>query len=521
MNSFLLHKRTHLFVLIALIGFIHTNSFGADPGKKKLPNIVYILADDMGYGSVQYNNPKSTIPTPSIDRLAREGMNFTDAHSGSAVCTPTRYGLLTGRHSWRTGLKGGVLWAWFPPLIKKERLTVAEMLKEQGYKTAMIGKWHLGIDYLNNNGKTIAEENEFSDHNFVHCSQVTKVRLDVDWTNINFSEGIGGGPLDHGFDYYFGDEIPNMPPYVFFRNRELLGTPSQLKPTEMFGVAGPMVPGWKLENVMTEMTEEAVAYIDQQEDADQPFFLYFSLTSPHTPIAPSAEFLGKSGLNKYADWIMETDWAVGEVLKALDIAGLSDNTLLIFTTDNGTAGGKTLGELKSKGCDLTHQFRGLKRSLYEGGHHVPFVVRWPGITPAQSSCDECICLTDFMATAAALSGYSLPNNAAVDSYNILNLYKGGKRKVIPPVIHHSFDGGFALRDGDWKILFHLDRGGTEFKQELFNLKDDIKETTDLSERYPEIVANMSQQLKEIIENGRSTAGPRQTNYEDPEWVLPY
>jgi len=336
------------------------------------PNIIFILADDMGYGCVAANNPKNPIQTPALDRLAAEGMNFTDAHSDTSVCTPTRYGLLTGRYSWRSGLKGGVTWGFFPSLIEPEIVTAPEMLRSAGYDTGMIGKWHLGIDFTNKDGQTIAEEMGLDQSLFVHCSNAAAVNLNYDWRKLDFTQPIKGGPTDHGFDYYFGDEIPNMPPYVFYRDDKLLGIPSVPKPKEMFGIAGPMVPGWTLEAVMPAMVEDVEKYIEAHSATstssgqEKPFFLYFSLNSPHTPVAPSDEFLGKSGINKYADWIVQTDAAVGTVLDALDKHGIADNTLVIFSTDNGTAysepGAKALRDV------LDHQYRGSKRSLYEGGH---------------------------------------------------------------------------------------------------------------------------------------------------------
>ncbi|MDF7823539.1 arylsulfatase [Pontiellaceae bacterium B12227] len=483
------------------------------------PNIIFILADDMGYGSVQANNPKSPVPSPNLDRLISEGMNFTDAHSDSSVCTPTRYGLLTGRYSWRTGLKGGVLWRFFPSLIEPETVTVAQLLREQGYQTAMVGKWHLGIDFINKDGKTLAEERGIGQEHFVNCADFKAVDLGVNWKKFDFSKPYRGGPSDHGFDYFFGENLPNFPPYAFFENDRLTELPTVEKPKEMFGLPGPMVPGWKLEDVLPTLTEKAVQYVSEQAESEKPFFLYFALPSPHTPIAPSEEFVGKSGINEYADWMIETDWSVGQVLEALDKAGIADDTLVIFSTDNGTSyADKQARALRNQ---LDHQFKGAKRSIYEGGHRVPYIVRWPGVTPKGSTCDATICLNDFMATAAALTGAELKDHMAVDSNNILPLYQGKTRPEDPAVIHHDFDGGFAIRRGDWKLVFTLNRKTKTFTQELYNLTDDIKETKDLITQHPEVARELAELFKTQVKRGRSTPGPQQTNLEDPDWMLPF
>ncbi|MGZ0708881.1 sulfatase family protein [Coraliomargarita sp. W4R53] len=483
------------------------------------PNIIFILADDMGYGSVQANNPKSTIPTPNLDRLVAEGMNFTDAHSDSSVCTPSRYGLMTGRYSWRSGLKSGVTWAYFPALIEPEVITVAEVLRDAGYDTGMIGKWHLGIDFTNKNGETIAEELNLGQEVFVNCADFRTANLKYNWRNLDFTQPIKGGPVDHGFDYYFGDDLPNMPPYVFYRDNQIVEQPTVLKPNDMFGLPGPMTPGWTLEAVMPALAEDAERYIADKAQGDQPFFLYFSLNSPHTPIAPSDAFKGKSGLNLYADWMLQTDAAVGTILQALDEQGIAENTLVIFSTDNGTSyADEYAREFRSV---LDHQFKGTKRSIYEGGHRVPYIVRWPQQTPAGSVCEETICLNDLLATAAAIAGVELAPEAGPDSHNILPLYLGKARIDAPAVIHHDFDGGFAIRSGDWKLIFALDRANKEFSRELYNLNDDVKETQNVIASHPEIAAQLEQVFEQQVRAGRSTPGPQQANFDHPDWMLPF
>jgi arylsulfatase A-like enzyme len=492
--------------------------------KNSQPNVIFILADDMGYGSVAANNPECTIPTPALDRLVDEGMNFTDAHSGSSVCTPTRYALLTGRYAWRTGLKTGVIWAWYPALVEPDRLTVGKMLQQQGYRTAMVGKWHLGLNYTDKQGNNLAEREQFTERQLVYGGNrraAPAPRYNPSADTIDFTKPVGGGPVDCGFDSWFGVDLPNMPPYVFIKDRELQGIPSVPKPKGMFGVGGPMLPGWSLEAVLPRLADEAAAFVTAQAESDKPFFLYYALTSTHTPIAPSKEFQGKSGLNAYADWLMETDWAVAKVLDALDRSGQAENTLVIFSADNGPTEPKFQKDLIGKGCDLIHQFRGLKRSVYEGGHRVPYIVRWPGVIPPGSSCAEPVSLNDFMATMADLTGYNLPTNAAEDSFSILPLYKGEKRDVVPPLIHHGFWGSFAIRQGDWKMVFEYDAKKETFTRELYNMKNDVKETNDVIAQYPEVAAELNQLFEEKVENGRMTSGPQQKNMEDPDWILPF
>lgn len=503
--------------LLAIL--VHSGIVYAKPVGGSRPNIIFILADDMGYGCVSANNPQTPIKTPAIDRLAKEGMSFTDAHSDTSVCTPTRYGLLTGRYSWRSGLKSGVTWAFFPSLIEPERVTVAEMLRDAGYETGMVGKWHLGIDFTNKDGQTIAEEMNLGQSHFVNCADFSAVNLQYDWNRLDFTQPIKGGPTDHGFDYYFGDDLPNMPPYVFYRNDRLEGIPSVPKPKEMFGLPGPMVPGWKLSEVTPALVADAERYIEEKARQAKPFFLYFSLNSPHTPIVPSPAFAGKSGINLFADWIMETDAAVGAVLDSLDEQGIADNTIVIFSTDNGTSYSDPMAkELRTK---LDHQFRGTKRSLYEGGHRVPYFVRWPGVTPAGSSCDETIGLNDFMATIAPIAGVEMDPSMGPDSHNIGELLLGGKRKASPAVIHHDFNGGYAIRKGDWKLIFILDRKRKTFRRELYNLDSDIMESNNVIKDSPEIANELDQLFQRIVKEGRSTPGPRQSNFEDPAWILPF
>jgi len=328
-------------------------------------NVVVVLADDMGLASFHAENPASGLPTPQLDRLAAEGMSFTDAHSPSAVCSPTRYALLTGRYAWRTHLKAGIVNKWEGPLIADDRLTLADVARSAGLTSACIGKWHLGWRWPKQGGGTTAQPEE-----------------------IDYTQPIGGGALEAGFEHYFGDDVPNWPPYVWIEDDRALAVPEEtMREDDPNGVrAGPMTPGWSLEAVLPELTRRCVQFLRDRAEANEPFLLYFSMTSPHTPISPSEAFIGQSGVSRYADFLLETDWSVGQVLRALDQYGLSKDTLVIFTADNGTSPKADFATLAAGGVDLRAHWRGHKGDIWEGGHRVPFIVRWPGVV--SRSCGE-------------------------------------------------------------------------------------------------------------------------------------
>jgi arylsulfatase A-like enzyme len=444
------------------------------------PNIVIMLADDMGHGHVSCLNPKSKIQTPNIDRLAKQGITLVDAHSGSAVCSPTRYGILTGRYAWRTRLVRGVLGPYDPPLIDAGRLTTPGLLRQQGYHTACIGKWHLGWDWPREGNAT-----------------------------PDFTKPIAGGPTTRGFDYYFGTDVPNYPPYCFIENDRTVGLPTDLKAEKnLDGRPGPMLPGWKFDQILPQMLKKTLAHIEERAKKQQPFFLFFTFTSPHEPIAPSEPFRGKSGMNPLADFIIETDAAVGTVSEAIQRAGIADNTLFIFTADNGSSLYTGAQELRKMGHEPSAQWRGAKGSIYEGGHRIPFFARWPGKIAADSVSDKTICLTDFMATFAALTGATLPEPAAEDSCNILPLLLGqGNTLQRPAVIHQSVTGRLAIREGPWKLMLpgalvrenlttktNKKKAPTEGEpaaRALYNLSADPGEMNDVISLHPEIEKHLA------------------------------
>lgn len=478
-------------------------------GKDK-PNIVVILADDMGIDSVAALNEKCGIPTPHLDTLLAQGMHFSDAHSGSAVCSPTRYGVLTGRYSWRSRLKRGIVGQWQPPLIEEDRLTLPGMLKADGYHTACIGKWHLGWDWPKKGG-----------------GYTTQLK------DIDFSRATGGGPTTCGFDYYFGDDVPNWPPFVWIENRKTQGIPNKhlTFAKHYYSNAGIGVEGWSLEAVLPKITEGCVTYINAHAPKPEPFFLYFPMTSPHTPIAPSKAFQGKSGISAYADLLMQTDWCVGQVLKALEANGVADNTLVIFTTDNGTSPKCDFEQLRENNTDLQNHWRGMKADAFEGGHRVPFIVRWPGKIKAATKSDRTISLVDIMATCAEAAGITLPDTAAEDSVSLWSALKGEKVEgsLHEAVICHSAAGVFVVRKGKWKLQFSAGSGGWSQPSDkaaleqglpqwqLYDLHADPKETENQINRYPEVVTELTGILRGFIEKGRSTPGKPQQNHGAAVW----
>ncbi|MFT5129229.1 MAG: arylsulfatase A, partial [Rhodothermales bacterium] len=333
------------------------------------PNIIYILADDQGYGDVGAFNPESKIATPNLDRLAGDGMRFTDAHSSSSVCTPTRYSVLTGRYHWRTRLQSGVLGGFSKHLIAPERMTVASLLRENGYATACIGKWHLGMDWPLKAG------------GFANTGN-------ADGDTIDFAGRIVNGPIANGFDYFFGISASlDMPPYLYIENDRATAIPNEQMSR---GRKGPKHSDFTLEGVLPDVTAKTVEVIGQRAKKDKPFFIYMPLNAPHTPIVPVAEFAGKSGINRYADFVMQIDHSVGQVMAALDAHKIAENTLIIFTTDNGCSPAARIPELQAKGHEPSYIYRGHKADIFEGGHRVPFIARWPAKVAAGSSSDALV-----------------------------------------------------------------------------------------------------------------------------------
>ena len=494
-------KKLLTFSLLCLFAFQNVSI-----SAQEKPNVIFILADDLGYGDVSVLNPKSKIITPHIDKLAKSGMIFTDAHSPSSVCTPTRYGILTGQYGWRSNQKKGVSRQYDPPLIEKETYTVGKLFQENHYVTACIGKWHLGWDWPMRDGRMARDILSGFDASAEERLQVEK--------KINFSSRLENGPTTRGFDFYFGDDVPNYPPYAFIENDRIKTIPDRYKPDSMYGHLGMMSEIWSLENVMPSITKKAVDYIHEKAKLKESFFLYFALTSPHVPIAPSADFRGKSNAGAYGDFVLETDWAVGQIMKTLQAAGIENNTLVIFTSDNGSTGqnGTRMSGQMNAVLKLGHNphepFRGMKTDLWEGGHHVPFIASWPGVIKEGSIENRTICHTDFMATCADLLNKKIPSGQAIDSYSWMPLFTNKNQFQRPYTIHHSSEGFFAIRKDQWKLIMTGNSGGgliiskpeiidgIEAPIQLYNLAEDPAEQNNLYRKYPEKVNDLTKLLQE-------------------------
>lgn len=470
------------------------------------PNIIFILADDLGYGDVSSYNKQSKIKTLHIDKLASEGVMFTDAHTSSSVCTPTRYGILTGRYNWRSKLKFGVLHGYSKALIPKNRTTIAALLKTEGYKTASIGKWHLGWDWAN-----IAQGKEA----------------------VDFSKKIKNGPTTLGFDYWYGfNGSLDMAPYVWVENEMPTMVPHKI--TQNTGQAmwrkGLTSDDFDHEQVLPHITSKTVQFINENAKGSKPFFIYMPLPAPHTPILPTEEFKGKSGLdNPYGDFVLMVDWVIGEIKKSLEKQGIADNTMIVFTSDNGCSPKADFDQLATKEHDPSDVFRGHKADIFEGGHRVPFIVSWPKkIKPAISS--QLVCTTDFFATVTDVLNLNIDDSMAEDSYSFLSaLNLKSEAPVRESIVHHSVKGSFAYRKGDYKAIFCPGSGGWSFpkpnsieakklpKYQLYNLRNDIEEEYNLEAKESELLEKYRKELARIVLNGRSTPGENQKNDDSKKW----
>jgi arylsulfatase A len=496
---------TPILTFALLLGLSSISTAEESTVSPKKPNIIFILCDDLGYGDVHCLNPeRCKIATPSLDRLAAQGMTLADAHTTSAVCTPSRYGILTGRYNWRSKLQKGVLNGYSEPLIAADRLTVAGLLKQNGYTTAALGKWHLGMG----------------------------ISKDVHELNVT------DGPTTRGFDYFLGISASlDMAPFVMIENNRLTEAPTATKKWVREGPAGPT---FEAENVLPALTQKACEIIAKKQS---PFFIYLALPSPHTPLVPSKEWQGESTLGPYGDYVMETDWAVGQVLAQLDKSGVADNTLVLLTSDNGCApyvgvGDEQLQQLEAKGFKSTGEglqrykeleamghfssgiFRGHKADIWEGGHRVPFMVRWPGKIQAGATSGQLVSLVGFMATCADILQVKIPDNAAEDSVSLLPVLLGkATAPVQDAVVFHAIDGSFGIQQGNWKLELCSSSGGWGDPKpgskevqalppvQLYDLSKDIGEQINESANHPEIVERLTKLLEKYVADGRSTPGP--------------
>lgn len=483
------------------------------------PNILLILADDLGYGDVRCYNDQSKVATPNLDRLAREGMRFTDAHSPATVCTPTRYGLMTGQMPFRVPNGGTVFQgAGGPSLIAPGRLTLPALLKRQGYATAAVGKWHVGLTFRDAQGAAI------------HSGR----REDVQ--RIDFSRRIEGGPVDHGFEHFFGtaccpttdwlyafivgDRVP-VPPVAPLDKSKL-----PKHPYANDCRAGFIAPNFPMEEVDLVFLEKSREFLERhvRQSPGKPFFLFHSMQAVHLPSFAAPQFQGKSGAGPHGDFIHELDWIVGELMGTLEKLGVADSTLVIFTSDNGPEVASVVHMRRDHGHDGARPWRGIKRDHWEGGHRVPFIVRWPGRVQAGTTSDQLVSLTDVMATVAAITGAKLPRDAAEDSFNLLPVLEG---KAMAPVRPYLLTQGFgsartlAIRRGNWKYLDHTGSGGNRYDNhpelqrfalpdaapnapgQLYDLATDPGETNNLYLARPEIVRELRALLEATKQSGRS------------------
>ena len=498
-----------------------------------LPNIVFILADDMGYGDVGCYNYEAKIPTPNMDRVAREGMRFTDAHSCSAVCTPSRYGILTGRNCWRTALRSNVFYGYEPPLIERNRLTVASVLKSAGYRTACVGKWHIGLGYS-------AKKGEFLDFN---CG--------LPWANakkefeekVDFDSPIEGGPVNLGFDWFYGTSgCPTcQPPYGFIENDRFVITPTEYRISPpLAGRPGMTAPGWDHKEADPRIAGKAVDFIEKQKNSGKPFFLYLASSAPHEPCIENVvpEFArGQSAAGPRGDLVWLFDWMVGRVLDALDRTGLAGNTMVVVTSDNGALPGdrveggdmSMLSSYRTYGHKSCGAWRGYKSHIWEGGHREPLLVRWPGSVRPGSASGALVCLNDFFAGFAELAGVRLPDNAGEDSASILPLLRAETPAIRTDLIHHSLTGVFSLRSGPWKCVFETQGSGgfpppaggppEQGKPgQLYNLQEDPQEQVNLWDRMPQVVRGISEQMMQYVHDGRSMPARREATRSFAPWT---
>jgi arylsulfatase A-like enzyme len=467
----------------------------------RLPNVVLILADDLGYGDVSCLNPDGKIPTPHMDRVGREGAIFTDAHACSSVCTPSRYGLLTGRYCWRTWLQKGVLYGYGAPLIEPGRPTIASLLKSAGYNTACIGKWHLGLGYVQRPD---------------HPAATDAREFDPRW--IDFERPLTSGPHTLGFDC--SCVIPSsldIPPYCYISDGQITEpdmavTPASARPA--FWREGLKSPGFEFQTCLLEFTRRAEQFIDTHAALrpDRPFFLYFPTPSPHTPHLPRAPFRGSSRAGVYGDFVVEHDWSIGRILRALDRNSLADNTLVIVTSDNG-AHVSPLDLDRLYGHRGNYIYRGQKSDAWDGGHRIPLLVRWPGHVKAGWACGQTVSLTDWIATLAAMTGQSLPRDSAEDSFDLTPLLEGRDTPIRDHVVHHSITGQFAIRKGRWKLVQCRGSGGWSLPEkdvaadappmQIYDMQTDPSEQQNLYNDRPAVVEELLDVVRRIREGQRT------------------
>lgn len=515
------------------------------------PNVIFMFVDDLGYGDVSCFNENSKVKTENIDKLASKGMRFTDSHASSALCTPSRYSLLTGRYNWRSKLKALVLPGDSYPLIEKDRTTLAHLFKSQGYHTSCVGKWHLGLSWqLKENPKpSDYGENEKTYEHIVERQDeepfVTvfdgKGKPRVWGLDIDYEKPVTFGVNDYGFDYFYG--LPaslDQSPYVYMENDKVLEPPCKMigdihidrttKDIQTVCQRGPISKSFDHEKVLDDMNDKVLEIIDKNEG--EPFFIYYPTPAVHSPLLPNKKFKGKSGINAYCDILLQLDDMVGQISDKLEQKNLTDNTIFVFTSDNGCSAAADYDTLLAHGHNPSYIYRGMKYSAYEGGHRVPTIVSYPNMIEPNSVCDENICHTDFFKTFAEILGVEALDNQAEDSYSNLKLWQGKKENPRENTVYSSASGYFSICEDNFKLIC-CENGGAGFKLmnsarthkkvdtyfELFDLSSDPAETTNIIDKHPEIVERLLKKLDLSYENGRQTEGVKQKNFEpDYPWI---
>ena len=497
-------------VIVSVCTTCSIGSAAEPPESSARPNVIVVMADDLGIGDVSPTNPDCKIKTPHLQQMADQGLTFLDAHTPSSVCTPTRYGLLTGRYNWRSRLARGVLSGTSEHLIPADRPTLGHLMQAAGYHTAMIGKWHLGWDWH------------------------------MDGKRIDFTKPVKNGPDINGFDQYYGHcGSLDMPPYVWVDTGRVTAQPDReegvTKKQDPYGWyrKGPIGPDFQINNVLPHLFDKSMTYVKERAadaKAGKPFFLYLPLPAPHTPIVPVPPYKDASGMNPYADFVMQVDAHMGQLFAAINEAGLDDNTLVIFTSDNGCSPEANFGVLKEHGHNPSGRYRGHKADIYEGGHRVPFIARWPGRIDVGGATNAVVCLTDVYATLEAITGQEKKALGGEDGFNLLPVFKGAETSGRRTLVSHSIDGSFAIRQGSWKLCLSGGSGGWSAPREgtakhqglppmqLFNLQTDPSETNNLVAEHPEKVQSMLRLLQLEVQCGRCTEGELLKNDRDVQFL---
>lgn len=497
---------------------------------QKKPNIILVLADDLGIGDVSCFNESSQIHTKHIDALAAEGMRCTDCHASSALCTPSRYALMTGRYNWRSRLKSAVLPGQSFPLIEEGRETLGSMLKKQGYRTACVGKWHLGMEWQTKGDYQLPADYMDPNNDQDRCA-----------AGIDFSAPITNGPLTRGFDYFYGMPASlDQPPFVYIENDHVVTIPDRMIGIRKMDRVGPSnqtaveygiaAPDFDPMKAVPMMDEKVLSLVDEYADGEQPFFIYYPTLAVHGPLVPAPAYQGASGIGLYGDFVLQLDGFIGRLMEKLREHQIENETLMIFTSDNGCSGIVDYETLASMGHHPSYIYRGKKGDIWEGGHRIPFVVKWPGHIEEDSVCSELMCLTDVFATLAEITGFTYGDDTAEDSCSALPLWLGGTQPIRETVMHHSV-ANYSFRKGNWKLEFCPGSGGMVRRgvklppetnpentpYQLYDLSEDIGECCNLYGQKPEIESELVELARHCVLDGRSTPGVPQPNEPSEKW----